>query len=106
MKLPVKKVIAEVSIIPIGTGSTSLSHFVANCHGVLKGYKDINYQLTPMGTIIEGDLNSVIRAILKMHEAPFKQGALRVVTTIKLDDRRDKVASMKRKVNSVIKKLK
>jgi uncharacterized protein YqgV (UPF0045/DUF77 family) len=39
--------------------------------------------------------------MLKMHEVPFEAGALRVVTTIKIDDRRDKEASAKEKVKAV-----
>jgi len=35
---------------------------------------------------------------------PFKSGALRVVTTIKIDDRRDKKTSAKGKVKAVLKK--
>jgi uncharacterized protein YqgV (UPF0045/DUF77 family) len=39
-----------------------------------------------------------------MHEVPFKAGAARVVTTIKIDDRRDRDATMDRKVKSVMSK--
>jgi uncharacterized protein (TIGR00106 family) len=57
-----------------------------------------------MGTIIEGDLKALFETILKMHEVPFKAGALRVVTTIKIDDRRDKKTSSKGKVEAVLRK--
>ena len=98
--------IVEVSIIPIGTGSSSLSSYVAGVLGILSEAEDIKYQLTPMGTIIEGDLNRIIEVIKKMHDSVFSDDISRVVTTIKIDDRRDKNASMEQKLNSVDQKLK
>ena len=96
-------VIAEVSIVPIGTGSTSLSRFVSECVSILEQRKDVRYQLTPMGTIVEGSLDLVLEIIQSMHEIPFRKGISRVVTTIKIDDRRDKKASMQKKIDSVLK---
>ncbi|KGG80443.1 MTH1187 family thiamine-binding protein [Caloranaerobacter azorensis] len=98
--------IVEVTIVPLGTGDTSLSSYVAKCHTVLKGEKDLKYMLTPMGTIIEGDLDKILDVIRRMHEVPFNEGAKRVSTQIKIDDRRDKETSMERKVKSVQSKLK
>jgi uncharacterized protein YqgV (UPF0045/DUF77 family) len=40
-----------------------------------------------------------------MHEVPFTEGALRVSTLIKIDDRRDKDHSIEGKVRSVREKL-
>lgn len=97
--------IVEFTIVPLGTKDTSLSKYVADCHKVLEGEKNIKYQLTPMGTIVEGDLDMILAIIRKMHEVPFNNGALRVSTSIKIDDRRDKESSMDRKVKSVKEKL-
>ncbi len=97
------KVIAEVSIVPIGTADAGLSQYIADSIQVLEGKKDLAYRLTPMGTIIEGPLAKVMDAIQEMHEVPFSKGVLRVVTNIKIDDRRDKVSSMLAKVQSVLK---
>ena len=98
-------VIAEVSIIPLGTGSSSVSEYVAGAITVLAQQKDVKYQLTPMGTIIEGDLVRVLDAITKMHESAFVANVKRVVTRITIDDRRDKAASMESKVKAVNEKL-
>ncbi len=97
------KVIAEVSIVPIGTADAGLSRYIADSIQVLEGKKDLAYRLTPMGTIIEGPLAKVMDAIQEMHEVPFSKGVLRVVTNIKIDDRRDKVSSMLAKVQSILK---
>ena len=60
----------------------------------------VKYQLTPMNTIIEGDLPVILEVIQQMHEVPYTKGAQRVATTIRIDDRRDKV-TMEKKLNSV-----
>ena len=92
--------IAEVSIVPVGTQSTSVSSYVAACLKVLKE-SGLTYELHGMGTIIEGDLRALFEVVQRMHEVPFDAGALRVVTTLKVDDRRDKEASAKDKVGAV-----
>ncbi len=97
------KVVAEVSIIPLGTSNTGISHYVAACLEVLEGRRVLSYRLTPMGTIIEGSLDDVFEAIRDMHEVPFREGASRVVTNIKIDDRRDKLSTMASKIESVLK---
>ncbi|MFW5790220.1 MAG: MTH1187 family thiamine-binding protein [Bacillota bacterium] len=98
--------IAEVTVIPLGTGDTSLSSYVADCHRVLKQESEIEYQLTPMGTIIEGELDRIFEVVKKLHQVPFGAGALRVSTSLKIDDRRDKTATMDQKLDSVNIKLK
>jgi uncharacterized protein (TIGR00106 family) len=97
--------IAELTVVPLGTGDTSLSSYVAGCHRVLKEQDTVDYQLTPMGTILEGNLNDILELTKKMHEVPFNNGAKRVTTSLKIDDRRDKKASMKQKMSSVEGKL-
>jgi uncharacterized protein (TIGR00106 family) len=97
--------ILEISIVPIGTKETSVSSYVADCLKILKKEK-IRYELTSMGTNIEGDLRELIRIALKMHQAPFKKGALRVLTTLRIDDRRDKKGTLSGKKRAVESKLK
>ena len=97
--------IAQVSVVPLGTGTPSLSKYVARAHRILEGEKDIAYQLTPMATVIEGELDKVLSIIRKMHESGFDDEVRRVVTAITIDDRRDKPATMESKVTSVREKL-
>ena len=98
MKQPV---IAEIKIIPLGTATTSLSRYIAACISPVKQAQDISYQLTAMGTIIQGPLERVLELAQQMHEVPFTMEAKRVVTTISIDDRRDKSATMESKVRAV-----
>jgi len=97
--------LVELSIIPLGTPTPSVSQYVARAVKVLEGEKDIKYELTAMGTIIEGDLERVLTLARKMHESVFDAGIMRVVTTIKIDDRRDKTSSMSSKMKSLHREL-
>jgi uncharacterized protein (TIGR00106 family) len=98
-------VIAEISIVPVGTSTPSVSQYVAKAIGVLGQEKNVKYKLTGMGTILEGTLADVLQAVRRMHEAVFDTQIKRVVTTIRIDDRRDRESSIQRKMQSVIKKL-
>ncbi|MCX7780392.1 MAG: MTH1187 family thiamine-binding protein [Negativicutes bacterium] len=98
--------VVEVTIAPMGTGTPSISQYVAACHRVLEQAQDLKYQLTPMSTIIEGDLDRILAVIRQMHEVPFGAGAQRVSTLIRIDDRRDKELTMAGKLKAVNDKLK
>ncbi|MDD2206398.1 MAG: MTH1187 family thiamine-binding protein [Aminobacterium sp.] len=99
------KVIAELVVVPLGTGTPSVSHYVADVEKVLATF-NLKRLLTPMGTILEGDLDEVLKAVRAVHEIPFKNGALRVSTSLKIDERRDKELTMEGKIQSVEEKLK
>lgn len=99
------RIVAEVTVVPLGTASPSLSPFVAEVEKVLKKFPRLNSMLTPMSTILEGDMEEVLAAVKAMHEVPFRMGALRVSTTLRIDDRRDKKISMKSKLAAVREKL-
>jgi uncharacterized protein (TIGR00106 family) len=96
---------AEVSVVPLGTKTPSVSQYVARAIKVLEQEKGIKYETTPMGTVIEGDLDRILAVVKKMHEVIFGEGVARVITTVKIDDRRDKAQSMKGKLDSLKKKL-
>lgn len=96
--------IAEVSIVPIGTKTPSVSKYVTKVLDVLER-DGVKYELTAMGTIIEGDVENILSLVRKMHEAAFGEEASRIVTTVKIDDRRDKVTSAAYKIESVKQKL-
>ena len=95
----------KVSIVPLGTGTPSVGKYIARAVEVLQGEKDIKYELTAMGTIIEGDLDRLLTLARKMHEAVFDAGVMRALTIIEIDDRRDKTSSISSKIESVKKKL-
>lgn len=98
------KVIAEVVIVPHGTGSPSLGKYVAEVERTLRSF-GLKTMLTPMGTILEGDLDRVLEAVRAAHEIPFREGAMRVGTTLRIDERRDREMTMESKVQSVEEKI-
>lgn len=94
--------VVDVTVVPLGTGSTSLSAFVAACQRELQQHAEgLTFELTAMGTIIEGDLDRILILCRRLHEVPFKHGAARVNTTIRIDDRRDRAGTIVGKVESV-----
>ena len=98
--------VVEISVAPLGTGNPGVSAFVAACVKVVSD-SGLTYQLTPMGTVIEGDIDDIMPVLRKMHEVPFLKGAERVSTLIKIDDRRDRDShGLQGKIDSVIDKLK
>lgn len=97
--------IIDISVVPVGTQSPSVSQFVAGAVRILKNEPGIKYELTPMNTIIEGDLSRLMALAQRMHESAFTAGAMRVVTTMRIDERRDKPLTMQGKVAAVKEKL-
>jgi uncharacterized protein (TIGR00106 family) len=97
--------VMEISVTPIGTRGPSISPYVADCVRLLKKEK-LTYELTAMGTNVEGSLKDLLRVALRMHDVPFRKGARRVVTTLRIDDRRDKKLTLSGKKEAVQNRLK
>ncbi|MFT5441839.1 MAG: hypothetical protein ACI8W3_000881 [Myxococcota bacterium] len=93
--------IVAVSISPIGDG-VSVSRFVAAALDVVQAQEKIRFRLDSMFTTLEGDLPEIYSLITQMQEAVFAAGAQRVSTVIKIDERRDKAATMEEKVKSAL----
>jgi uncharacterized protein (TIGR00106 family) len=96
----------EISVIPVGTGKTSVSPYVAEIVSFLRRQKSVRVELSGMGTTVTGKVDTLFRLAAKAHALPFRKKARRVYTIIKLDDRRDKEQNPEDKVASVLKKLK
>ena len=93
-------IISQLSIAPVGEG-TSLSKYVKTALNVLKK-NNIKFKTNDMGTIIETkDLQTLFMVVEQAHEAVISSGAKRVITELKIDDRRDKNAKIGTKIESV-----
>lgn len=93
-------IIAQVSIAPLGAG-TSVSKYVKIVIDIFKK-EHITFQTNPMATVIECDnLETLFMVVQKAHRAVAMAGAQRIITEIKIDDRRDKDATMKSKINAL-----
>ena len=97
--------IIDISVVPVGTGKPSVSDYVAGAVRILKNEPGLKYELTAMNTIIEGDLEKLLSLAQRMHNSAFDAGAKRVVTTLRIDERRDKPLTMEGKIKAVKDKL-
>lgn len=96
-------VLVFVSITPLGVGE-SVSSYVAKAVDVIDR-SGLPYQLTPMGTIVEGkDWTEVMDVIGRAFQAVADE-CPRVSFIIKGDYRRGRVGGLKKKVESVERKL-
>ena len=94
-------IIAEITVVPLGTPTPSVSRYVARAVKVLRDI-GLEPELTAMGTIFEAeDISVILDAFKAVHESVFAQGALRVVITLTIDERRDKEGSIGQKIRSV-----
>ena len=101
------KVMAEFSIYPIGQEGTSIGRYIAAAMVAIKGVNGLRFEVTPMGTVLEADsLETILEVVKVAHEALVAKGILRVESTLRIDDRRDKPRTMKDKVVSVKKYMK
>ena len=92
--------IASISVSPVGQG-TSLSRFVKRGVAVIKE-SGLKYEIGAMSTAVEApDLDTIFDLVKKVHAAHVAEGAERVIIDIKIDDRRDKNATMASKKTSV-----
>jgi uncharacterized protein (TIGR00106 family) len=96
--------IMEISVVPIGTQSPSVSPFVAECVKIVD-QQGLKYEVTSMGTEVEGKVEELLSLAVQMHRVPFTKGAERVLTTIRIDERRDKEVRIAGKKEAVLKRL-
>ncbi|MEZ4221486.1 MAG: MTH1187 family thiamine-binding protein [Polyangiaceae bacterium] len=97
------KVVADLSVVPIGVG-VSLSKYIVECERVLTA-AGLKTQLHAYGTNIEGEWDDVMAAIKRCHETLHAMGVPRLSTSIKLGTRSDRDASIEEKIRSVSDKL-
>ena len=93
-------IIVEFSLVPLGVNE-SLSKILAYAIKELERM-NVKFQVTPMCTIFEAEsVGEAVKIVEAAHEALFKAGLKRVVTTVRVDDRRDVKRSMEDKVKSL-----
>ena len=96
-------VIADLSIVPIGVG-TSLSRYVAACERVLEE-AGLETRLHAYGTNVEGEWDQVFAALKRCHEVLHEMGVPRVSTNLRCGTRTDRTQTMDDKTASVTTKL-
>ncbi|MBI5188147.1 MAG: MTH1187 family thiamine-binding protein [Nitrospirae bacterium] len=98
----------EFSIIPIGVGN-SIGDQLAEILKIVDA-SGLPYKINPMGTVIEGEWDEIMKLIKKCHGIVMKTGE-RALTTISIDDRKgkpnridEKVKSIERRIGKTLKK--
>lgn len=97
--------IAEVTVVPVGTGNASVSEFVVDVIKLAKS-TGLKLEITSMGTNIEGSLEDILAVAQAMHQRCLATGAQRVFTSIKIDDRSDQPVTIEGKRARIIEGLK
>jgi len=92
--------IVELSVVPVGTSETSVSSYVRAALRVF-AEADLDYKVNSMGTCVEGEWDEIFSALKTVHDRLAGMGCHRIVTTVKIDDRRDKRGTMAAKVAAV-----
>lgn len=93
-------ILAQLSVYPVGAG-VSLGRFVRKGVKIIEdsGY---TYQVGGMSTSIEvPDLKELFELVEKIRQAQLDEGAQRIIIELKVDDRRDKAATLHGKIESV-----
>jgi len=95
-------VLLEFSMSPFDKGE-SLSEYVARSLDIIDK-SGLPYQLTPMGTIVEGEWEQVMALVTACFQT-MSQDCNRISTSIKIDYRAGKGGRLKSKIGSVESKL-
>jgi uncharacterized protein (TIGR00106 family) len=90
------KALAEIQVIPIGVG-VSVRREVRRAHDVIQG-SGLKAQLHAYGTNVEGDLDTILSTVKRIHETLHREGTQRLSTTIKIGTRIDKETSLEDKL--------
>jgi uncharacterized protein (TIGR00106 family) len=92
----------EFSIIPIGS-SCSIGDQIAEVLRIVDA-SGLPYKINPMGTVVEGEWDEIVKLIKKCHKKEMTSED-RVVTTISIDDRKGRPKRIEEKVKSIERRI-
>jgi len=95
--------LAEFSVFPLDKGGSGLSQYVAQSIKIIEE-SGLDYEVHALGTLIEGPGDKIWEVVRRCHENIAAQ-CDRVVTNLKIDDRKGANGNIQRKVASVEDKL-
>ena len=90
----------DLCLVPIGVG-VSLSPYIKKCISIIEEH-NLEYELGPNGTAIEGEWYQVFECIKSCHEVLHSNGVPRIYSTLKVNTRTDKIQLFKDKVETVL----
>jgi uncharacterized protein (TIGR00106 family) len=95
-------VLLEFAMSPLSLGESAGAHVARLIDIVDKS--GLPYQLTPMGTIIEGEWDEVLAVVTQCHQL-LSADCSRISTTLRIDHRAGPGGRIKSKVESVERRL-
>jgi uncharacterized protein (TIGR00106 family) len=96
-------VLLEFSMSPLGKGD-SVGKYVARSLDIVDK-SGVAYRLNPMGTVLEGEWDEVMKVVTKCYER-MKKDCTRISCSIKIDYRKGHSGRLESKVASVERRLK
>ncbi|HSB45482.1 MAG TPA: MTH1187 family thiamine-binding protein [Nitrospira sp.] len=96
-------VLLEFSMSPLGKGE-SVGKYVARSLDIIDK-SGVNYRLNPMGTVLEGEWDDVMRVVTRCFQR-MKRDCRRISCSIKIDYRKGHSGRLSSKVASVERRLK
>ena len=93
-------IISQLSIAPLGSG-LSVSKYVKKIVDLINK-SDVKSETNAMATVIETeDLDTLFKLVKEAHMTMVNSGAKRIITELKIDDRRDKNATIDGKIKAI-----
>jgi len=86
------KATAELQVIPLGAG-VSVRREIARVVELLGGHHLV-LETHASGTDLEGELDDILAAVRHVHETLHREGAVRLVSYLKLETRTDKTPTL------------
>ncbi len=83
---------AELQVVPIGAG-VSVRREILRVVEILNGYP-FTIETHASGTNIEGELDDILAAVQNIHVALHAEGAVRLISFLKLETRTDKIPTL------------
>jgi uncharacterized protein (TIGR00106 family) len=81
---------ADLSVLVLGRAQVGTSDYIAEIQRRLGRQDRVRYRMHAMGTSLEGSVGDILAVVAELHAVPFEEGAPRVYTVLKLDERRDR----------------
>jgi uncharacterized protein (TIGR00106 family) len=81
---------ADLTVLALGRADPSGTEYIAEIQRRLQRQDRVRFQMHAMGTSLEGSTADILAVVAELHAVPFDQGAPRVYTVLKLDERRDR----------------
>jgi uncharacterized protein (TIGR00106 family) len=93
-----KQVIAEFSVIPVGSGE-DVANYIAEAVKMVDD-SGLDYQLTAMGTLVEGDSNEVMKLICWIHDELIKK-VPRLEINLRIDDHKGRTNMIAKRIHEI-----